>query len=215
MPGEDDRRVAAQSAAIDAPRESPRGVGALIADAVRPAVSEAIDRIHRAGDHLVDRGGREARRTVGETERRAGRLATNVERGVRHVVADVDQRLAKQQEALEETVQGAVESWREGHEHLVDHLVDRVISVAMTVLLLYAAYLFHTATHAGPADFVSIGLLFWMGLTLVTGIVWVAWQLARRSHRMKSILVWQLYLLAMVGVTLVVVLVMKELAGRL
>jgi len=188
-------------------------VGGMIADAVRPAVAETLDKARVAGEQIVERAGGEARRTAGDVERRASRVATHVGRETREVVADLDERLGRQQEALEETVRGAVEDWHEGHRRLADEVMDRVIAVGITVLLLYAAYYYYSATHPGPVNFLSIGMLFWMGLTLCTGIVWVAWQLSGRSHRLKPILTWFLYILALAGVSLVVIGVMKEIAG--
>jgi len=130
-------------------------------------------------------------------------------------VADIDQRLGRQQEVLDETVGGAVDKWHEGHRRLADEIMDRVIAVGITLVLLYAAYYYHTATHEGVIDFLSVGILFWMGLTLCTGIVWVAWHLSGRGHRLKPILNWLLYLLALAGVSLVVLGAMRLLAGAL
>lgn len=188
-------------------------ISKMIADAVRPAVNETLDRAETAAGRVVDRAGRETRRTIADALRRSARILTQWGRESRDVVADIDQRLARQQEALDETIRERVEDWHEGHRRLLDDLMDRAIAVGMALVLLYGAYFCHHASHEGPTDFVSVGVLFWMGLGLCTGLVWVAWHLSGRTHRLKPILKWFLYLLGLSGLCVVVLAAMRLVAG--
>jgi len=77
-------------------------LGDAIADAVRPAVGETLNRAETAAGRVVERAGRESRRTIANATRRFGRLLTHWGRESRDVVADIDQRLGRQQMAQRE-----------------------------------------------------------------------------------------------------------------
>jgi hypothetical protein len=182
----------------------------LFADIVRPAVNETIDKAQVAADKVIEKAGREIRRTSGDVERKGSKLVNKMSSELKDVVSDADVRFAKQQEALSETIQNGLNSWKRKNEEIADSIMGKILAVAVTLIILYGSYYYYTLSHLNNIDYFSIGIIFWMGITLCSFITWITWRINKANSHLKSMFYWLLYIFSFSGICIGIIFLLSR-----
>ena len=192
---QNDKRAA--DVAIDVSRR-PDGLDRLLAptlDGVAMRAHGVVDNARSAAEGVVAEVGKEGRRLAKELEYRGDKLADAVGENLGNVVADIDARAAKQQAAFAET-----------QDDLASSYMDRVLIIAAAGVIAYTAYFIQSHRNPGDIDLTKVLLFFWMGITFLSSMLWVAHAISGRKKRLKNMLLLSLYVLALGGVVYAAVL---------
>jgi|GEM_PF-6783086 len=177
--------------------------GNILAGFMRPVVTETLDRGEAAAGRVISKARRDADRTLRSADYRARAVMTHTADEASRVAREVDERVTRQQELAADVAEDILDNWRDKNTELADAVLDRVLAVALAAVVGYGAYFFGAARNAAEAATpFEIAVLFWMGMTLLSGVVFLLYAISGRRERLRNLLKWELYIvvLATVGV---------------
>lgn len=175
------------------PREQIVGAWRVVvqnARAVRREAEGTIDHAHRAASDVLE-----------EAEHRSKRVIRTAADEAAGVVADIDQRVTRQRRGL----------LRDAHE-LADSIMDRIAATLMSAALFYAAYTYRGLVEHQPDHLLSSFSLFWVGTTMMTLVIAAIWMVFGRASRLRHLMIWQCYIIALTGIVTGTVWLMRGVA---
>ena len=150
----------------------------------------AIDHAHRASDAII-----------AHAELRGRRMVQTIGDETRSVVADVDERLHRQREALV----------RDG-ERLFDAVFDRILATALAVAVFAAINYYRQLTLYDVQDPISVFGLFWVGTSFMTLILFVVSRVIGQGRRLQRLIAWECYIIALAGVLVATLLLVRQIS---
>lgn len=197
------------------PKEAMVGAFRFVVDnarAVRREAEGAVDHAARAASGLLE-----------ETERRSLRVIRTAADEATGVVADLDHRVTRQRHGLvrdahelADAIDHRVARQRRGllsdANELADSVMDRIAATAMSAALFYAAYTYRGLVEHQPDHLLSSFSLFWVGTTMMTLVIATVWVLFGRTNRLRHLVIWQCYIIALTGIVTGTVWLMRGVA---
>lgn len=168
------------------------------------AVHGVLHHARDVGDGVVGRAHAAGADLLADAETRGRRLIHAAGDEARGVVADADRRMGRQREEL-----------LTGGQRLLDSFFDRVLATALAVAVLVASHYYRHVAHHHEDDPMSTFSLFWTGTTLMTVMLFLVSKVAGQSRRLRHLIAWECYIIALGGVLAAALLIVRRLAAAM
>jgi hypothetical protein len=168
-----------------------------------------LDEVARRAHGLIDHAEQAVENAASRAERATQKARLDMEAGAKRAIDRAGGEVKGRIDQAHFRLSDLIDHFTERTTVLLDSFMDRVLALVLAVAVSYGAY-FIAHSRGGAASVGGLAALVWMGMTVLSFVIGLAWTLTGRPERLKHVLVWFLYIVALGGLATLVLLAISK-----